>query len=367
MNAKKQTEIEKSDSYPAPDQSHTRQQNFKKILIVKEIRNVKKDKSEVVKSMPLSAPQQTDKTTASNKMYKSAPEQTDETTAINEMSKSTQQQADDTTPSNKISKSTQQKTDETTALNKMSKSTEQQTDDSTALKTVSQSTQKQTDERMDSNKMPKSAQQQLFETTDSIKILDSTRKPNRNLLRTRPNSLYADIAVDDKYPTDDIFLKLDDNELIGFYQVQEQNLFPVIENVSDIKRIELFKKLHDQHIAVIQSNTVDNNQSSSSGSTLADCQDAGQNGGTLKATMKSFVKKLIPDCITNGNQCHPTENLSSNWQIIKIRSGTNIKTRFIPIPPNSPKPKTPNARRKRYGRKMDEHNNPPESLKTIRF
>ncbi|CAG2232555.1 unnamed protein product [Mytilus edulis] len=467
-NVKKQTETEKPDSYPAPDQSRTWPQNFRETLIVKEIRNVKKDNNEVVKSMPLSAPQQADKTTASNKMSQSAPEQTDDTTAfnkmsqsaqeqtdettainemskstqqqaddttpsnkfsksteqktdettainemskstqqqaddttpsnkfsnqhnrklmrqqlsmksINEMSKSTQQQAEDTTPSNKFSKSTQQKTDETTALNKMCKSTEQQTDDSTALMTVSQSTQRQTDERMDSNKMPKSAQQQLFETTDSIKILNSTRKPNRNVrkqtLREKSASYLEpdqthymlDIAVDDKYPTEDIFLKLDDNELKGFYQVQEKDLFPVIENVSDIERIELFKKLHDQHIAVIQSNTVDNNQSSSSGSTLDDYQDAGQNGGTLKATMKSFVKKLIPDCITNGNQCHPTENLSSNWQMIKIRSGANIKTQFIPMPPNSPKPKTSNARRKRYGRKMDEHNNPPESLKTIRF
>ena len=33
---------------------------------------------------------------------------------------------------------------------------------------------------------------------------------------------------------------------------------------------------------------------------------------------------------------------------------------FIPMPPNSPKQKTSNARRKRYGRKKDENNNSPE-------
>ncbi|CAG2194841.1 unnamed protein product [Mytilus edulis] len=310
MNAKKQTEIEKSDSYPAPDQSHTRQQNFKKILIVKKIRNENKDKSEVVKSMPLSAPKQADETNTFNKMSKSAQQQVDETTAFNEMSRSAQQQADKT---------------------------------------------------LDSDKMSKSTQQQFYETTDSIKILNSTRKPNRNVRKQTVKEKSAsylesylepdqthympDIAVDDKYPTEDIFLKLDDNELIGFYQVQVKDLFPVIENVSDIKRIELFKKLQDQRIAVIQSNTVDDIQSSSSGSTLNCYQDAGENGGTLKSTMKSFVKKLIPDCITNGNQCQPTETLSPNWQIIKIRPGTNIKTQHIPMPPNSPKPKIPNFRR----------------------
>ena len=282
-----------------------------------------------------------------------------------------------------MSKSAQHQAAETETANEMSKSTQQQVDETTASKKMSQSAQRQTDEKTVSNKMSKSTQQQVYETTDSIRILNSTSKPNRNVRKQTVREKSAsylepdqthymlDIAVDDKYPTEDIFHKLDDNELIGFYQVQEKDLFPVIENMNDIKVIELFKKLHGQHIAVIQSrsNTVDDTQSSSSGSTIDDFQDAGENGGTLKSTMKTFVKKLISDCITNGNQCQPTEALSSNWQIIKVRSGTNTKTQYIPMPPtkcipmppNSPKPKTPNARRKRYGRKMDKYNNLPES------
>ncbi|VDH96385.1 Hypothetical predicted protein [Mytilus galloprovincialis] len=319
-NVKKQTDIEKPDSYPAPDQIH------------------KKDKNEVVKSMPLSTPEQTDETTASHKM-----------------SKSIQQQADETKASNKMPEPALKQTNKTTYLKKISTPAPDQTVETTAF-----------------NKMHKPAPDQTNETTASH---DTTRKQNRNIreqtegeksvinLKQDQYLTMIDIAVGDKYPTEDIFHKLDDDELIGFYQVQEKYLFPVIKNMSDIKVIELFKKLHDQHIAVIQSisNTVDDTQSSTSGSTIDDFQDSGENGGTLKSTMKTFVKKLIPDCITNVNQYQPTEPLSSNWQFIKILPGTNFKTQYIPMPPNSPKPKTSNARRKRYDRKRDENNNPPES------
>ena len=442
-NVKKQTEMERPDRYPAPDQIHNWQDNLKNILILKKMKNEKKCESEVVKSMFLSVtkqadetntsnkskptPEQTGKTTAFNKMYKSTQQEVDETKASNKMSKPAQQQADETKAANKISKSAQEHTDETKASHKMSKSAPEQTDETTAFHKISKSTQQQadrtttsnqmsepaqqqTDETKASNKMSKSTQQQADETTDSNEISDpaqnqtnmttafnkmskpgpeqttatqqradrttasndTTRKQNRNVREQTEreksvSNLEQDIyhtmmkiAVDDKYPTEDIFHKLGDNELIGFYQVQENDLFPVIENMSDSKVIEIFKKLHDQHIAVIQSrsNTVVDTQSSSSGSTIDDFQDAGENGGTLKSTMKTFVKKLIPGCITNGNQCQPTETLSSDWQIIKILSGTNIKTQFIPMPsaqfipmpPNSPKPKTSNVRRKRYGR-----------------
>ncbi|VDI05002.1 Hypothetical predicted protein [Mytilus galloprovincialis] len=319
--------------------------------------------------------QQADEKTAFNKMSESTQQQADETKAFNKMSKSTQQQADETTPSNKMSQPTEQQADETTALNEMPKSTQQQADETKTFIKTPKSTGKQTDETKTFIKMPKSTGKQTDETKASNEIKNSTRKQNRNVrkqtVREKSNSYLKpdqthsllDIAVNDKYPTEDIFHKLDDNELIGFYQVQEKDLFPVIENMSDSKVTELFKKLHDQHIAVIQSksNTVDDTQSSSSSSTIDDIKDAGENDGTLQTTMKTFVKKLIPDCITNGNQCQPTETLSSNWQIIKIRSGTNIKTRYIPMPPNTLKPKTSNARLKRYGRKKDENNNPPES------
>ena len=319
--------------------------------------------------------QQAYDTTAFIKMSKPTQQQADEKTAFNKMSESTQQQADETKAFNKMSKSTQQQADETTPSNKMSQPTEQQADETTALNEMPKSTQQQADETKTFIKMPKSTGKQTDETKASNEIKNSTRKQNRNVrkqtVREKSNSYLEpdqthsllDIAVNDKYPTEDIFHKLDDNELIGFYQVQEKDLFPVIENMSDSKVTELFKKLHDQHIAVIQSksNTVDDTQSSSSSSTIDDIKDAGENDGTLQTTMKTFVKKLIPDCITNGNQCQPTETLSSNWQIIKIRSGTNIKTRYIPMPPNTLKPKTSNARLKRYGRKKDENNNPPES------
>ncbi|XP_071123153.1 uncharacterized protein [Mytilus edulis] len=373
---KKQTEIELPDNYPVPDQIHTWPQNLKKILIVKKVRNEKKDNSEVVRSMPLSAPEQTDKTTAFNKMYKSEPEQADVTTTFTKMSKSTKQQTDRTTTSNKMSKSAQQEADETTASNKMFKSAPQQIDETKASNKMSKPATDQTDKTTAFNRMSKSTQQRDDKRPASNAILNTTRKQNWNVgKQTKREKLQScleldqtsmDIEVDDKYPTEDIFHKLDESELIGFYQVQEKDLFPVIENMSDSKVIELFKKLHDQHIAVIQSisTTVDDTQSSSSGSTIDDFQDARENDGTLK----TFVKKLIPDCITNGNQCQPTETLSSNWQIIKIRSGTNMKTQyipmplsqFIPMPPNSPKPKSSNVRRKRYGRK-DENNNSSES------
>ncbi|CAG2197170.1 unnamed protein product [Mytilus edulis] len=345
-NVKKQTEMERPDSYPAPDQINTWPQNLKNILILKNMRNEKKEKSEVVKSMTLSAPQHADETKASNKKSKPAPEQTDETTASNKMSKSAQQQVDVTTDSNKMSEPAQPQTVETTASNKMYKSTQEHADRTT---TWSDNTRNQ-------NRI--------------IREQKEREKSVNNLEQDQYHSM-MDYAVDDKYPTEDIIQKLDDNELIGFYQVQEKDLFPVIENMSDSKVIEVFKKLHDQHIAVIHclSDSVDDTQSSSSGSTINDFQDAGENGGTLKSTMKTFAKNLIPDCITNGSQCQPTETLSSNWQIIKVLPETNIKTQyipmqptqFIPMPPNSPKPKTSNARRKRYGRKRDENNNPPES------
>ncbi|CAG2196955.1 unnamed protein product [Mytilus edulis] len=298
-NVRKQTEKEKPDNYPAPDQIHTWSLNLKKMLIVKKMSNEKKDKSEVVKSMPLSAPEQTDDTTASHKM-----------------STSNQQQANETKASNKMSKP---------------------------------------------------APEQIFE---NIREQTEREKSVSNIEQDQYHNM-MDIAVHDKYPTEDIFHKLDDNELIGFYQVQEKDLFPVIENMSDSKVIGVFKKLHDKHIAVIQSisDTVDDTQSSSSGSTIGDFQGAGENGGRLKSAMKTFVTKLIPDCIRNGNQSQPTETLSSNLQIIKVLSGTNIKTQnipmlpaqFNPMPPNTPKPKTSNARRKRYRRKMDENNNPTDS------
>ncbi|CAG2202610.1 unnamed protein product [Mytilus edulis] len=66
-NVKKQTEMERPDSYPAPDQINTWPQNLKNILILKNMRNEKKEKSEVVKSMTLSAPQYADETKTSNK------------------------------------------------------------------------------------------------------------------------------------------------------------------------------------------------------------------------------------------------------------------------------------------------------------
>ncbi|VDI03907.1 Hypothetical predicted protein [Mytilus galloprovincialis] len=345
-NVKKQTELERPDSYPTPDQINTWPQNLKNILILKNMRNEKKEKSEVVKSMTLSAPQYADETKTSNKKSKPAPEQTDETTASHKMSKSAQQQVDMTTDSNKMSEPAQPQTVETTASNKMYKSTQEHADRTT---TWSDNTRNQ-------NRI--------------IREQKEREKSVNNLEQDQYHSM-MDYAVDDKYPTEDIIQKLDDNELIGFYQVQEKDLFPVIENMSDSKVIEVFKKLHDQHIAVIHclSDSVDDTQSSSSGSTINDFQDAGENGGTLKSTMKTFAKNLIPDCITNGSQCQPTETLSSNWQIIKVLPETNIKTQyipmqptqFIPMPPNSPKPKTSNARRKRYGRKGDENNNPPES------
>ncbi|XP_063433331.1 uncharacterized protein LOC134715221 [Mytilus trossulus] len=260
-NARKQTYIEIPDSYPAPDQIHTWSLNLKKMS------NEKKDKSKVVKSMPLSKPE---------------PEQ-------------------------------------------------------------------------------------IFE---NIREQTEREKSVNNIAQDQYHSM-MDIAMGDEYPTEDIFHQLDDNELIGFYQVQEKDLFPVIENMSYSKAIEVFKKLHDKHIAVIQSisDALDDNQSSSSESTIGDFQGVGENSGTLKSAMKTFVKKLIPDCITNGNQSQPTETLSSNWQIIKVLSGTNIKTQtipmlpaqFNPMPPNTPKPKTSNARSKRYRRKMDENNNPTDS------
>ncbi|CAG2210362.1 unnamed protein product [Mytilus edulis] len=285
------------------------------------------------------------------------------------MSESAQQQVDVTTDSNKMSEPAQQQVDVTTDSNKMSEPAQQQVDVTTDSNKMFEQLNSRL-MRQQFQKMYKSAQQQVDVTTASN---DTTRKQNRNIreqkereksvsnLEQDQKHTMIDIAVNDKYPTEDIFHKLDDNELIGFYQVQEKDLFPVIENMSDSKVIEVFKKLHDQHIAVIHclSDTVDDTQSSSSGSTINDFQDAGENGGTLKSTMKTFAKKLIPDCITNGNQCQPKETLSSNWQIIKVLSGTNIKTQyipmpptqFIPMPPNSPKPKTSNARRKRYGRK----------------
>ncbi|XP_076103955.1 uncharacterized protein LOC143072741 [Mytilus galloprovincialis] len=362
-NVKKQTEMERPDSYPAPDQINTWPQNFKNILILKNMRNEKKEKSKVVKSMTLSAPQHADETKTSNKKSKSAPQQAEETKASNKMSKPAPEQTDETTASHKMSKSAQQQVNVTTDSNKMSEPAQPQTVKTTA-----------------SNKMYKSTQEHAERKTASS---DNTRNQNRNIREQKEreksvNNLeqdqyhsMMDYAVDDKYPTEDIIQKLDDNELIGFYQVQEKDLFPVIENMSDSKVIEVFKKLHDQHIAVIHclSDSVDDTQSSSSGSTINDFQDAGENGGTLKSTMKTFAKNLIPDCITNGSQCQPTETLSSNWQIIKVLPETNIKTQyipmqptqFIPMPPNSPKPKTSNARRKRYGRKRDENNNPPES------
>ncbi|XP_063434966.1 uncharacterized protein LOC134716120 [Mytilus trossulus] len=281
-NARKQTYIENLDSYPAPDQIDTWSLNLKKMS------NEKKDKSKVVKSMPLSSPEQTDETEASNKMSKPEPEQ-------------------------------------------------------------------------------------IFE---NIREQTEREKSVNNLAQDQYHSM-MDIAMGDEYPTEDIFDKLDDKELIGFYQVQEKDLFPIIENMSYSKAIEVFKKLHDKHIAVIQSisDTLDDIQSSSSESTIGDFQGVGENGGTLKSAMKTFEKKLIPDCITNGNQSQPTETLSSNWQIIKVLSGTNIKTQnipmspaqFIPMPPNTPKPKTSNARRKRYRRKIDENNNPPDSQNATTF
>ncbi|XP_063440408.1 uncharacterized protein LOC134721372 [Mytilus trossulus] len=364
------------------------------------------DETAAFNKMSSSTEQQADETTAFNKMSSSTEQQADETAAFNKISSSTEQQAGETTEFNKMSSSTHQQTNETTAFNKMSSSTHQQTnettafnemstssqhliddttefnkiftstqqqaDETTASNTMSKSTQQQADDTTASTKMSKSAPDQTGETKVSSTILNSTRKQKRNVskqtvreksnINLEPYQSHSmlGIAVDDRYPTEDTFHQLDDNELIGFYQVQEKDLFPVIENMSDIKVIKLFKKLHDHHIAVIQSNTVDDIQSSSSGSTIDDIQDARENDGTLQTTMKTFVKKIIPDCITNGNQCQPTETLSSNWQIIKIRSGTNIKTRYIPMPPNTLKPKTSNARLKRYRRKMDENNNPPE-------
>ncbi|XP_063435661.1 uncharacterized protein LOC134716580 [Mytilus trossulus] len=299
-DVKKQTYIENPDSYPEPDQVHTWSLNLKKMLIVKKMSNEKKDKSEVVKSVPLSSPEQTDETTASHKMSKSKQQQANETIA--------------------------------------------------------------------SNKMSKPEPEQIFE---NIREQIEREKSVSNSEEDQYDRTMMDIAVGDTYPTEDIFNKLDDNELIGFYQVQEKDLFPVIENMSYSKAIEVFKKLHDKYIAVIQSisDTLDDIQSSSSESTIGDFEGAGENGGTLKSAMKTFVKKLIPDCITNGNQSQPTETLSSNWQIIKVLSGTNIKTQtihmspaqFNPMPPNAPKPKTSNARRNRYRIKMDENNNPPDS------
>ncbi|VDI26857.1 Hypothetical predicted protein [Mytilus galloprovincialis] len=332
-NVRKQTEKEKPDNYPAPDQIHTWSLNLKKMLIVKKMSNEKKDKSEVVKSMPLSAPEQTDETTASHKM-----------------STSNQQQPNETKTSNKMSKPAPDQTVETTAFNKMSKPAPHQTFETTAF-----------------NKMSKPEPEQIFE---NIREQTEREKSVSNIEQDQYHNM-MDIAVHDKYPTEDIFHKLDDNELIGFHQVQEKDLFPVIENMSDSKVIGVFKKLHDKHIAVIQSisDTVDDTQSSSSGSTIGDFQGAGENGGRLKSAMKTFVTKLIPDCIRNGNQSQPTETLSSNLQIIKVLSGTNIKTQnipmlpaqFNPMPPNTPKPKTSNAIRKRYRRKMDENNNPTDS------
>ncbi|VDI45723.1 Hypothetical predicted protein [Mytilus galloprovincialis] len=158
-NVKKQTEIELPDNYPVPDQIHTWPQNLKKILIVKKVRNEKKDNSEVVRSMPLSAPEQTDKTTAFNKMYKSEPEQADVTTAFTKMSKSTQQQTDRTTTSNKMSKSAQQEADETTASNKMFKSAPQQIDETKASNKMSKPATDQTDKITAFNRMSKSTQQ----------------------------------------------------------------------------------------------------------------------------------------------------------------------------------------------------------------
>ncbi|XP_063428793.1 uncharacterized protein LOC134711799 [Mytilus trossulus] len=351
-----------------------------KILILKNMRNEKKEKSEVVKSMPVSAPQHADETNTSNKKSESAPQQAEETTASNKMSISAPQQAEELKASNEMSKPAPEQTGETTVSHKKSESVQQQVDVTSDSNKMSEPAQQQTVETTASNKMYKSTQKHADRTTASN---DTTRNQNRNIREQKErkksvNNLeqdqfhsLMDIAVDDKYPTEDIIQKLDDNELIGFYQVQEKDLFPVLENMSESKIIEVFKKLHDQHIAVINclSDTVDETQSSSSGSTINDFQDAGENGGTLKSTMKTFAKKLIPDCITNGNQCQPTETLSSNWQIIKVLSGTNIKTQhismppaqFIPMPPNTPKPKTSNARRKRYGLKKDENNNPPES------
>ncbi|VDI12979.1 Hypothetical predicted protein [Mytilus galloprovincialis] len=261
-NVRKQTDIEKPNSYPAPDQIHTWSLNLKEMLIVKKMSNEKKDKSEVVKSIPLSSPEQTDETTASHKMFTS-----------------NQQQANETKPSNKMSKPA-----------------------------------------------PEQIFENIREQTEREKSVSNTEQDQSHTM--------IDIAVDDKYPTEDIFHKLDDNELIGFYQVQEKDLFPVIENMSYSKAIGVFKKLHDKHIAVIQSisDTLDDTQSSSSESTIGDFQGAGENGGRLKSAMKTFVKKLIPDCITND-----VNDIAEKWMKITINqtpkkqqhSDCSIKIRFI--------------------------------------
>ncbi|CAC5417256.1 unnamed protein product [Mytilus coruscus] len=335
-NIRKQTEREQSDSYLKPDQFHTMPQNIKKTLIINETRDEKKEEREILstQSMSKSEPQQTADTTASNEMYKSAPQQTAEITTFNKMSKTAPQQTAETTASNKLSKSAPQQYAETTVSNEnFNLSSELTLKRYCSTREHTRNIRKQTER----------------EKSDSYPELDQYHT-------------MLDIEVADKYPNEDIFHKLDDIKMIGFYQVQEKNLIPIIENMGDNKMIELYETLYDQHIEVTQSigNTVDDTQSSSLGSSINDFQDAEENDGTLKTTIKTFVKKNIPDCLTNSNQCQPTETLSSNWQNLNILSGTDINTQYIPMPPNTPKPKTSNSRRNRYHRKNDENNNSPE-------
>ncbi|CAG2185021.1 unnamed protein product [Mytilus edulis] len=137
-NVKKQTEMERPDRYPAPDQIHNWQDNLKNILILKKMRNEKKCESEVVKSMPLSATQKADETKTSKKKSKPTQEQADATKAANKISKSAQEQTDETKASHKMSRSVPEQTDKTTYSNKMSKSTQQQADRTTTSNQMSE-------------------------------------------------------------------------------------------------------------------------------------------------------------------------------------------------------------------------------------
>ncbi|CAC5399091.1 unnamed protein product [Mytilus coruscus] len=278
---------------------------IKNILIINETGDEKKEESEVLssQSMSKSEPQHTADTIDSNEMSKSAPQQTAETTTSNKMSKSAPQQTAETTASNEMFKSVPQQTADTTTSNQMSKSAPQQTAETTTSNKMSKSAPQQTAETKASNKMTKSAPQQTSETTASNKIKQTEREKSNSYPEPDQYHTMMDIEVADKYPNRNIFHKLGVREIIGFYQVQEKNLIPIIENMGDNKMIEMYETLYDQHIAVTQSigNTVDDTDCSSLGSSIDDFQDAEENDGTLKTTFKTFVKKLIPDCLTNSN------------------------------------------------------------------
>ncbi|XP_071157353.1 zinc finger CCHC domain-containing protein 10-like [Mytilus edulis] len=156
----KQTDREKQDRYPEPNQIHTLPQNIKQTSIENKVRNDKEEKGKVIstQSTSTSAPQKTAETTANGGTFDMNSElalkrQADETTALKKMSKSAQHQAAETETDNEMSKSTQQQVDETKASNKMSEPAQQQADETTAFNKMSKSAKHQAVETETANEM----------------------------------------------------------------------------------------------------------------------------------------------------------------------------------------------------------------------